>query len=76
MNEFNSYCNRDGQNRCPNRSGNCFSFYGSQEGLKDFFSKFPEIAFQLDNDFVFLWDPADYLYKEGSSYCLPFNELP
>lgn len=75
MSHFNQFCNKNPNNCQGSRLGNCFSYRGSQEDLGNFFKTFPPLSFQLENDIVFTWNPEDYLYKDGSNYCLPFNEL-
>ena len=77
MDKFNDFCQYE--ENCQGSQSNEKCFYwnnGKFPDVDSFLNTFPNLEFKMDNNFIFLWEPQNYLYSDdGVLFCLPFEKL-
>eukprot|EP01017_Pseudomicrothorax_dubius_P045967 TRINITY_DN8034_c0_g1_i4.p1 TRINITY_DN8034_c0_g1~~TRINITY_DN8034_c0_g1_i4.p1 ORF type:complete len:605 (+),score=96.52 TRINITY_DN8034_c0_g1_i4:156-1970(+) len=75
---INRYCNEDSKKRC----GGDYSYHSSRKCFSkpdtisaEFFNSFPTLTFMLDEKIQVKWIPENYLYIEGTQYCIGIEQL-
>lgn len=77
MDKFTKFC--DNSEKCKAvRQNNPKCFYWNKvyfPEIDDFYQFFPNMEFEMDNNFTFIWTPKNYFYSDDNIfYYLPFEE--